>query len=113
MSQTSTPSGLLPLGSADSGLSKNPGEQRHADVPSMWVRDAYRYVAPDHELVLPTGVRPLKAKLTKGADQIPPAYRSKRRHSTYLPYLELDPVHRRERKVLGDPKQDPFLENFL
>jgi hypothetical protein len=106
-------SDLLPLISANPGLTKQSREQCDPDVAAVRVRDAHGHIVPDHELVLAARVRPVETKLSEGSDEISPAYTSERRHSSHLSYLKLDSVHGRQRQASGDSKQDPLFENLF
>jgi hypothetical protein len=71
---------FFPLSSAYSGLLQEPGEKIPSDVALMWVWQANGGIALDHELVFPTGVRPIKAESTEVANQLTPPDRTKSRH---------------------------------
>ncbi len=72
--------GLLPLVTVDACLAQDSGEQVPADIGLMRIRTAEGDRAPDHELVPPSGERPVEAQRPQSANQLGAADRPEGGH---------------------------------
>jgi len=60
----------FPLVPVDAGLAEDSGQELHANISLMWVRDSDDDVAPDHELMFATGIGAFESELLEIPNQV-------------------------------------------
>ncbi len=60
----------FPLVPVDAGLAQDSGQELHANISLIWVRDSDDDVAPDHELMFTAGIGSFESELLEIPNQV-------------------------------------------